>query len=89
MFLQGLQAVRYDRIVVYMEQLDRDASERVLRAMAQAGVDLDDLVAGTGIGRSTLMRRLTNGPWKLIELAKIAQVIGCPAMDLMPTKAAA
>lgn len=89
MFIQGLHEVKFDRNVVYMEQLDRDASERVLRAMAQAGVDLDGLVAGTGISRKILVGRLADGPWKLIELAMIAKVIGCPASNLMPSEAAA
>jgi lambda repressor-like predicted transcriptional regulator len=72
-----------------MEQLDRLATERVLRAMAVAGVTLDEIIARTGMSRDVLMSRLAQGPWKLVELGKIAKAIGCPPEDLMPTEAAA
>ncbi len=72
-----------------MEQLDRLATARVLAAMAVAGVTLEQIVTSTGISRDVLVKRLAQGPWKLVELGKIAKAIGCPPEDLMPTTEAA
>lgn len=74
---------------VHMNQLDSAASERVLRAMAEAGIRLEDLAPQIGMHKKTLLRRLAQGPWKLAELGTIATVIGCPVRDLMPTEEAA
>ena len=89
MFRTGLSDPCMGSMVFRMEQLDRLATERVLRAMAVAGVTLDEIIARTGMSRDVLMSRLAQGPWKLVELGKIAKAIGCPTDALIPDEAAA
>lgn len=71
-----------------MEQLDKGATERVLRAMSEAGVDLDHLAAAIGMTNKTLLNRMSGGKWKLIELGLIADAVGCRMVDLVPEVAA-
>ena len=71
-----------------MEQLDRLATESVLRAMAEAGVDLDQVVSRSGMTKTMLLRRMAAGKWKVVELGKIAKAIGCPPENLLPKAAA-
>lgn len=89
MFRTGLSEFQSGTTVLRMEQLDRLATESVLRAMAEAGVTLEQIVARTGMSKDVLMSRLAQGPWKLVELGKIAKAIGCPPENLLPRKAAA
>lgn len=72
-----------------MEQLDKGATERVLRAMSESRVDLDALSAGTGIKRATLLRRMSDGPWRLKELGLVAKVLRRKTADLIPDEDAA
>lgn len=72
-----------------MNQLDRLASERVLRAMNKAGVSREELAPQIGMHPKTLLRRIADGPWRLDELGLIATVIGCSPYDLMPIEEAA
>lgn len=72
-----------------MEQLDEAATQNILRAMSIAGVDLEGLATASGIHKSTLVRRLSGGPWKLRELGVIAHALGCRTKDLVGDEAAA
>ncbi|MFE7799071.1 hypothetical protein [Nocardia sp. NPDC057440] len=67
-----------------MEQLDQAATEKVLRAMSVAGVDLDQLASEIKLTKTILLRRMSEGRWKLIELGLIAQAVGCRTSDLVP-----
>ncbi|MGW4718910.1 helix-turn-helix domain-containing protein [Nocardia sp. NPDC004260] len=71
-----------------MEQLDKAATQNVLRAMSVAGVNLDELAARTGIRKHTLLRRMSTGPWKLQELGLIAKAVGVRPEDLVSGVAA-
>ncbi|WP_227979917.1 helix-turn-helix domain-containing protein [Nocardia spumae] len=72
-----------------MNQLDKAASESVLRAMAEAGISLEELAPLIGMHEKTLLKRLTQGPWRLVELWTIAQVIGCSPRSLVTGEVAA
>jgi lambda repressor-like predicted transcriptional regulator len=70
-----------------MDQLDRDASERVKSAMKAAGIGVNQLAANSGIARVTLMRRLSRGgDFTLRELDLIADALGVPTATLYPTR---
>jgi DNA-binding Xre family transcriptional regulator len=72
-----------------MEQLDKAATQNVLRAMSLAGgLGLDELAARTGIKKYTLIRRISDGHWKLQELALIAKALDCRPEELVSGVAA-
>lgn len=71
-----------------MEQLDKAATQNVLRAISVAGRDLDEVLTATGISHSVLVKRLREGGWKLQELGLIARAVGCRTTDLVGDEAA-
>lgn len=72
-----------------MEQLDRAATHNILLAMSVAGVDRYQLADATGIHEKTLLRRMTDGSWKLIEIGRIAHALGCRTSELVPSEGGA
>lgn len=56
--------------------------------MSTAKVDIDQLSERTGLSIPLLMKRLTEGSFKMRELAAIAAAIGCSVTDLTVVRAA-
>lgn len=69
-----------------MDQLDRDAGNRVREAMEAAGMSLNQVAANSGIPRVTLMRRLQRaGDFTLREIDALARALGVAPHTLYPT----
>ncbi|MFE3060560.1 helix-turn-helix domain-containing protein [Nocardia sp. NPDC059239] len=65
-----------------MDQTDSLVARNILSGMASASVDLDQLAAAAGITKPVLLKRLTQGHFKIRELAAIAPVLSCSVTDL-------
>ena len=75
-------------MVFSMEQLDQVATHNILRAMSVAGIDREGLAAATGISGKILLKRMSDGSWKLPEIALIGRALGVRAADLFSEAAA-
>ncbi len=50
--------------------------------MSAANLDIEQLSDRTGISKPLLVKRLTQGSFKMRELATLAEGIGCAVTDL-------
>lgn len=68
----------------------RGIARNVSAALRSADISQRDAAALTGIAINTLSRRLTgNSPFKVDELALIAEILGTTVHDLTDTRRAA
>lgn len=72
-----------------MDIVDRIASRNIMRAMGEAGIDLDQLSAASGLTVPVLVKRLSQGSFSLREFVTIAQALGRRTSELVPDEAAA
>ncbi|WP_141717358.1 XRE family transcriptional regulator [Nocardia altamirensis] len=70
-----------------MEQIDRLVSERVRRAMSEAGLCPEDLAARSGLAAADLRGLLAaHGSFTVHDLGRIAAVVDCHLVDLFPVE---
>ena len=68
-----------------MDQLDRDAGDRVREAIEAAGMSLNQAAANSGIPRVTLLRRLgRGGDFTLREIDALGRALDIPPHTLYP-----
>lgn len=68
----------------HMDQIDRGAAENILREMAAADIDLDQLSQAVAISKRALLRKLAEGSFKIRDLGRIAAVLDCSPAALIP-----
>ena len=72
-----------------MVPVDRDVARNVTYRMSTAGVDIERLSQRIGLKPKTLIQRLTEGSFRMRELAEIADELGCAVSDLTDTQVGA
>lgn len=70
-----------------MDRFDATITERVCRALEQAGVGLDGLLEPLGVSDDIVRERLAaRSSFTLEELVHIAAAVGCRTSDLLPPR---
>ncbi|WP_460721569.1 DprA-like winged helix domain-containing protein [Nocardia heshunensis] len=67
-----------------MDLLDQQTADRIAHAMGQAGLDVEQLAARTGLDAAVLTARLAAAsPFTVAELVLVTVVLDCDSTQLL------